>query len=237
MAHLIPFDKDGITGPAATLLFKYNDLEIDEIKEVATILNTNYNKLTKGVPLNKLNEFLYSITNNYLLEDVDSVHIVAHPFFRSMMTKINDEIDQLVVAKLVPSCIDTIRAKMDVPVFVPASVCEFIAGLLQSTMTEEQIRQTCSTGMSKSLVDERRSIGFDIDSSTITEMDLNMIIHCLKTCDLLLNNASKKQMSMEFVGRYITLFSKSNEIVPSNVCNLLDTVFRAKKFPKNVPTN
>lgn len=86
--------------------------------------------------------------------------------------------------------------------------------------------------MSNELTDERRKIGFDIDASTITENDLNMIIHCLRTCDLLLNNATNKQLAAQFTGRYMTLFSKSNEIVPSNVCNLLDTVFRNKKFPK-----
>ena len=234
MAQFVAFDKDGCLGPAVTLIFNFDALTLDQIKEVAELLEENYKKLSKRTP-EKRDEFIETcVALKKIHGTTHPTCIVTSPFFQSMMYKINDDIDQLVLSRLIPNVMDTVKEKINVPSHITQwqPTYEFLAGLLQSYMTEEQIRQTCNLNMSKELTDERRKIGFDIDGSTITESDLNMIIHCLKAYDLLFHNSPNRQLAAQFIGRYMMLFSKSNEIVPSNVCNLLDTAFRNKKFSK-----
>lgn len=115
MAQFVAFDKDGCLGPAVTLIFNFDALTFDQIKEVAELLEENYKHLSKRIP-EKRNNFIEACAA--MKSGTDNVHpptVVSYPFFQSMMHKINDDVNQLVLAHLIPSVMDTVKEKINVP--------------------------------------------------------------------------------------------------------------------------
>jgi len=228
MSDKILFDADGVIGPTITLFLQINSLTNDEVLTIADILVTNFNKLSsKKITVNGFSK------DGFNSDEIKMSDIMDTPLFKSMQNEYSVEITQKVLDKITPKTIMYICKYVPHIDFNENQYDElklWLSKQLQTYMSENQIIETCSVAdIDPEYLKRRQEIGMDIYNSEATLEEFDNLIRCLHNLELLENSSN---FVVEYFEKYEKLFRDANNSnFSNNVIDLLNTIFRNKKFP------
>lgn len=150
---------------------------------------------------------------------------------------------EIVLDSIVPRMLKTIQEQ--IPQAKSESdqaqqINEWTARLVESYMTEEQITKHCElqNALSKKIMEERKNIGMELyKAATTKQLTKNDLDTLLKVCQAALEQLKEADHfapTLNFIGKYLTLFSMNEENpneLGGDVLRLLE-IFRQKMFPE-----
>lgn len=240
MSSLVSFDQKGVFGPAMTLVYNSQYYNSKGVLELANLLTENFIKLTNRKPKGK-KEFCAFVTERNLSQSpITPAEIVGTRFFQNMQ-KMDPAYHEKVLSFIVPRMLKTVREQIPQANPENREINEWMAGFVESYMTEEQIQKCCElqNAVSEKIMEERKNIGTAVYKAAITnqltEKDLDTLLELSKIALERFHNADHPTSTLNFTGRYLTLFSMNEEnpqALGDEVLHLLSTVFREKMFRK-----
>ncbi len=137
MASFIKLDKEGVIGPVLTVLTTYQHLNQDALEELVNIIETNRLKLAKDSPLEIVGKL--ELINILVSKGTSINDILQSNFFQSLLSKnFKENLHSILLENTVPN-IFKIYELENIP--DKEKIAEWLARLLQSYLTEEQIIQ------------------------------------------------------------------------------------------------
>lgn len=245
MCNLISFDQKGAFGPAVTLICNAQYLNRDGITSIVNTLKTNFSQITKREvgDDNELCNFL--IERNLCQCPASMTEILATKFFRNMQ-KTNSSMGchAKVVNQIVPRMLKSAKD------FLPALDCDnaelkqWTAHFVECVMTEEQIVNYSEGGQGSKadqFMAERIRIGGELyklaESKQFSEAELNLMLKINRTVLELTQGVAPSNKALKFSAEYLKIISTSEnpQLSGKDICDKLDTAFRAKMYPKEEP--
>lgn len=243
MQSLVPFDQQGAFGPAVTLIYSSQYLNKKGISELANLLQAKYMDLALVKPKDK-KAFCTFLLENQLT--ITPTQVIGTQFFKNMQKAEPSPLyHEKVLGFIVPRLMKTVQEHFPQAKSNNAEaqqVKEWAAGFLESCMTKELIDKQCNSqdSLSEEIWKERGTIGAklcdQITANKLTENDLNLILEVDQTALKRLKDADNFATTLEFTGKYLALFSMSEDpkTLGEDVLCSLTTSFRQKMFPKDV---
>lgn len=244
MSSLVAFDQKGILGPAMTLIYNSQYYNEKGISDLSNLLKANFMKLAKLKLKGKKEFCAFVVEKNQAQSPITPAEVIGTKFFQNMQ-KLGPSppYHEKVLGFIVPRML-----KMAEEQFPQVSnegaqqVNEWIARSLESYMTEEQIQRHCELegAISEKIMEERKIIGTELYQLAVnkqfTEKDLDLLVDLCQVALERLRKADHFTSTLNFAGRYLTLFSKSKEnpaVLGEDVLLLLSKTFKRKMFPEN----
>ena len=204
MASLIRHDKQGVIGPINTLLTVYQHLNVDALTQLVDIIEINRLKLATGPwPIVGKRELV-----DLLLTKPTVGAILASEFFQSLLSrkKMDDDIHTIIMDAIIPNIVKV----YELDHLDKQAITEWLAKLLQSYLTDEQILQIEKNNKdpnNEKIMEFRKEIGTamysDCSSGKIPKED---IVWMLQLFDMDKYNNDKKLL--QSIATYVCDYQK-----------------------------
>lgn len=244
MSWLVPFDQKGVVGPAMTLIYHSSSYSEQGVLALANVLKENVIHLIKVKPKGKKQFCAFVIERNRSQSSITPTEIISTAFFQNMQKRRSSSCyHEQILELIVPRMLKTVHEQFPQANVENKEIREWTAGLIESYMTEEQIRRHCEiqSSVSNEIMEKRQSIGKDLYQAVIakqlTKEDLDMLIHVTDLALKSLKTAEHCSLILNLTGRYFILFSMDQDnplLLGKDVLDFLSTIFREKMFPKNI---
>jgi len=237
MSSLVSFDQKGVFGPAMTLIYNSQYFNAKGIEELTNVLKENFMKLAHIKPKGR-KEFCAFVVSKGSSTPAD---IVGTRFFQNMQKPELSAHHQKVLKTIVPCMLKVAHEQIPQVSTDSQQVNEWTARFLEAYMTEEQIEKKCQLKQAdnEEIFGERLKIGKELyqaaSAKRLSESDLDSLIDISQVALERLQKADHFAFTLNFTGRYLTLFSMNEEnpsLLGDDVLRSLSTVFKEKFFPR-----
>lgn len=244
MSNLVAFDQKGAFGPAITLIYNSQNYNAKGLFDLANLLKANFTNLANMKPKGKKEFCAFVLEKNQTQAPITPADVISTKFFQSMQKADPSPLyHEKVLGFIVPSVMRTAKEH-----FLQTNndqeaqeINEWSARFIECYMTEEQIKKHCELqdSVPEKIMEERKRIGMELyklaTTQNFTEKDLDLLVKVSQFALENLQNAEHFATTLNFTGRYLTLFSMNEEnplVLGEDALRLLSTVFKEKVFPK-----
>jgi hypothetical protein len=243
MSGLVTFDQKGVFGPAMTLIYNSKYYNEKGLSDLSSLLKIHFMYLAGTKPTGRKEFCAFVIEANNAGKSLIPLDIIKTRFFQSMQKHDpSPQVHEKVLCSILPDMINSVIAKIPEAGSAPnnAEVHEWVAHLLETYLTEEQIQKHVEPQGPDAgkILEERQKIGGALyeaaGAKLLTKKDLVAIIETLGTSMKALEQTDDYPMALKFTGQYLNFFSMQKDnpsALGKDVIDKLSTVFMKKFFP------
>lgn len=238
---MIPFDQEGVFGPAMTLAIKANSCSKDSLEALSRYVKQKFIELAHVKPKGR-KQFCVEI----IKERLSLNELLKTRFYQSMQKQDVPPFHTTVIKAVSRPMLETAEKNFPERKFTASeekNFKEWIAKFVEMYIPQNNLEEQCEIfdklgeAKAKEVIDFRKKIGMEVYSSTLkkefTEKDLDALVTWLKTEKVI--KADHQIMIENFIQKYAELFTLAGEcaaILKRNIATLYDTAFRNKFFPR-----
>jgi hypothetical protein len=216
MSTLVSFDPKGVFGPAMNLIYNAAYYNGKGLKDITSLAEENFFKLS-SIKLEGGNDFCsFVLLMNGLNHSLTPTQIVSTRFFIGMKKRDPSPFHQNVLEFIVPRMFNAVRDQFPQVDQVSDEVKEWAARLVESYMTDDQIKEHCALQGLLPDGEEFKIIGSDLDTAVnthqFTEQDLDTLLDVSRMALDRLKNTEHFAATLSLLGWYLSSFPIDSDI-------------------------
>lgn len=218
MNNLITFDPKGVFGPATALIYKSAAIDEDEISMLANTTKENFTNLAhlKLKGKKEFCAFIHQKKQNHVL--IHPTEIMATTFFQNMRKKELSLQHEKVLSNIVPGILKIIQEQIpqvNLEHEDTKQLKEWVACVVETYMTDDQIKEYCELKLSEVVINERKKLGMELSllctNKRFTENDLEILINICRTSVNGLQKSDHFISALELFGKFLIFVTNGKE--------------------------